>query len=43
MEYRVLGRESYCLPVFILVPLAMARQKRDEAGRRLAAGDDPAR
>lgn len=27
MKYRVLGRESYCLSVFILMPLAMARQK----------------
>ncbi len=42
MKYRVLGREKLLsIGVYPDVPLAMARQKRDEARRSLAAGDDP--
>ncbi|MBP2195856.1 tyrosine-type recombinase/integrase [Pantoea cypripedii] len=42
MKYRVLGREKLLsIGVYPDVPLAVARQKRDEARRSLAAGDDP--
>ncbi|MHC9056435.1 tyrosine-type recombinase/integrase [Pantoea sp. y20] len=42
MKYRVLGREKLLsIGVYPDVPLALARQKRDEARRSLAAGDDP--
>lgn len=42
MKYRVMGREKLLsIGVYPDVSLAVARQKRDEARRSLAAGDDP--
>lgn len=42
MKYRVMGREKLLsVGVYPDVSLAVARQKRDEARRSLAAGDDP--
>lgn len=42
LKYRILGREKLLsIGVYPDVSLALARQKRDEARRSLAAGDDP--
>lgn len=42
MKYRVMGREKLLsIGVYPDVSLAVARQKRDEARRSLAAGEDP--